>query len=122
MRIEQNLPARSRKRDEALIPRVGKGLPGFRIERAPSREGVSALDHQATPAALSSLCYMSIGFHYSRMDVNQNVSRVPKERRKGITEASPSLFPKIYIYIFSLPQLTNAHDVAHDRLGEAGLE
>jgi hypothetical protein len=30
---------------------VGKGVPGFGIERAPSREGVSALDHQATPAA-----------------------------------------------------------------------
>jgi hypothetical protein len=34
------------------IPRVGKGVPGFGIERAPSCEGVSALDHQATPAAL----------------------------------------------------------------------
>jgi hypothetical protein len=34
---------------------VGKGLPGFGIERAPSREGVSALDHQATPAALQAL-------------------------------------------------------------------
>ncbi len=33
------------------IPRGGKGEPGFGIERAPSREGVSALDHQATPAA-----------------------------------------------------------------------
>jgi hypothetical protein len=30
---------------------VGKGVPGFGIERAPSREGVSALDHQAAPAA-----------------------------------------------------------------------
>ncbi len=30
--------------------RVGKGLPGFGIERAPSLAGVSALDHQATPA------------------------------------------------------------------------
>ncbi len=36
---------------EAPIPRVGKGLTGFGIEHAPSREGVSALDHQATPAA-----------------------------------------------------------------------
>ncbi len=51
LRIEQNLPARSRKRGEAPIARVGKGLPGFGIERAPSREGVNALDHQATPAA-----------------------------------------------------------------------
>jgi hypothetical protein len=40
------------------IPRVEKGVPGFGIERAPSREGVrrasppGALDHQATPAAL----------------------------------------------------------------------
>jgi hypothetical protein len=51
LRIEQNLPARSWKRGEAPIPRVGKGLPGFRIKRASSREGVSALDHQATPAA-----------------------------------------------------------------------
>jgi hypothetical protein len=51
LRIEQNLPARSQKRGEASIPRVGKGLPGFGIERAPSREGVSALDHQSTPAA-----------------------------------------------------------------------
>jgi hypothetical protein len=52
LRIEQNLPARSQqKRGEAPIPRVGKGLPGFGIGRAPSREGVSALDHQATPAA-----------------------------------------------------------------------
>ncbi len=51
LRIEQNLPARSRKRGEAPIPRVGKWLPGFGIEQAPSREGVSALDHQATPAA-----------------------------------------------------------------------
>ncbi len=52
LRIEQNLPARSRKRGDALIPRVGKGLPGFGIERASSGEGVSALDHQqATPAA-----------------------------------------------------------------------
>jgi hypothetical protein len=29
---------------------VGKGLPGFGIKRAPSREGVGALDNQATPA------------------------------------------------------------------------
>ncbi len=28
-----------------------KGVPGFGIKRAPSREGVSAVDHQATPAA-----------------------------------------------------------------------
>ncbi len=33
------------------IPRVGKGVLGFGIKCAPSREGVSALDHQATPAA-----------------------------------------------------------------------
>ncbi len=51
LRIEQNLPARSQKRGEAPIPRVGRGLPGFGIERAPSHEWVSALDHQATPAA-----------------------------------------------------------------------
>ncbi len=51
LRIEQNLPARSRKRVEARIPRVGKGLSGFGIERASSREGFSVLDHQATPAA-----------------------------------------------------------------------
>jgi hypothetical protein len=52
LRTEQNLPARSRKRGEAPDPyRVGKGVPGFGIEHAPSREGVSALDHQATPAA-----------------------------------------------------------------------
>ncbi len=51
LRIEQNLPARSQKRGEAPIPRVGKGLPRFGIERALSREGVRALDHQATPAA-----------------------------------------------------------------------
>jgi hypothetical protein len=51
LRIETNLPARSRKRGEAPIPRVGRGLPGFGIERGPSREGVSALDHQATLAA-----------------------------------------------------------------------
>jgi hypothetical protein len=51
-RIEQNLPAISRKRGEAPLPRVGKGLPGFRVEGAASREGVSALDHHAiTPAA-----------------------------------------------------------------------
>ncbi len=50
LRIEQNKPARSWKRGEAPIPRVGKGLSGFRIERAPPCEGVSALDHQATPA------------------------------------------------------------------------
>jgi hypothetical protein len=35
---------------------VGKGVPGFGIERAPSREGVSALDHQATPAACLDSC------------------------------------------------------------------
>jgi hypothetical protein len=52
LRNEPNLPARSRKGIEAPIPRVGKGLPGFGIKRAPSRERVSALDHQATPAAL----------------------------------------------------------------------
>jgi hypothetical protein len=34
LRIKQNLPAISRKRGEAPIPRVGKGLPGFGIERA----------------------------------------------------------------------------------------
>jgi hypothetical protein len=51
LRIEQNLPARSWKRGEAPIPRLGKGLPGFGIEHAPSRVGVSALDHQATPTA-----------------------------------------------------------------------
>jgi hypothetical protein len=48
LRIEQNLPARFGKRGEVPIPRVGKG---FGLERSPSREGVSALDHQATPAA-----------------------------------------------------------------------
>ncbi len=31
--------------------RVGKGLPGFGIERVPSQEEVIALDNQATPAA-----------------------------------------------------------------------
>jgi hypothetical protein len=51
LKIDQNLPARSRKRGEAPIPRVRKGLPGFGIERAPSNDAVSALDHQATPAA-----------------------------------------------------------------------
>ncbi len=56
LRIEQNLPARSRKGGEAPIPRVGKGLPGFGIERATSREGVIALDHQATPAASPLRC------------------------------------------------------------------
>ncbi len=43
LRIKQNLPARSRKRGEAPIPRVEKRLPGF----------VSALDHQATAPAPS---------------------------------------------------------------------
>ncbi len=33
---------------------VGKGLLGFGIKRAPFREGVSALDHRATPAARGS--------------------------------------------------------------------
>jgi hypothetical protein len=33
-------------------------VPGFGIERAPSREGVSALDHQATPAAFIISCYV----------------------------------------------------------------
>jgi hypothetical protein len=51
LKVEQNLPARSRKRGEAPIPRMGKGLPGFAIERAPSHDGGSALDHHATPAA-----------------------------------------------------------------------
>jgi hypothetical protein len=39
------------KRGEAPIPRVGKEVPGFGIERAPFLAGVSALEHQATPAA-----------------------------------------------------------------------
>ncbi len=56
LRIKQNLPARSRKRGEAPISRMGKGVPGFRIERASSHEGVSAPDHQATPAASSYWC------------------------------------------------------------------
>ncbi len=51
LRIKQNLPGRSWKRGEAPIPRKGKGLPGFGIEPAPSREEVSALDHQATLVA-----------------------------------------------------------------------
>jgi hypothetical protein len=51
LRIEQNLPARSRKKGEGSIPRVGKGLPGLGIERALSRQKVSALDHQATTVA-----------------------------------------------------------------------
>ncbi len=50
LRIKQNLPARSRKSGEAPIPRMGKGLPGFGIERTPFHEGVSVLDHQATLA------------------------------------------------------------------------
>jgi hypothetical protein len=44
LRIERNLPARSWKRGEAPIPRVGKGFPGFGIKRASSGEGVSVLD------------------------------------------------------------------------------
>ncbi len=51
LRIEQKLPVKSRKRGEAPISRVGKRVPEFGIERAPSREGARAVDHQATPAA-----------------------------------------------------------------------
>jgi hypothetical protein len=57
LRTEQNLSARSRKRGEAAIPRVGKRLPGFGIERAPSSLGVSAFDHQAAPAAVKFFFY-----------------------------------------------------------------
>ncbi len=66
LRIKQNLPARSQnKMGEALILiRKGKGLPGVRIERAPSREGVSALNDQATPAT-----YLQSLFCPSFMDV-----------------------------------------------------
>ncbi len=46
LRIEQNLPTRYRKMGAAPTIRVGnKGFPGFGIERGPSREGVSVLDH-----------------------------------------------------------------------------
>jgi hypothetical protein len=39
--IKQNLPARSRKRREAPIPRMGKGLPGFGVKRVPSLGGLA---------------------------------------------------------------------------------
>ncbi len=57
LRIKQNMPARSQKRGKAPTPSVGKGLPGFRIERKPSCEGVGALDHQATPTAYNNSHY-----------------------------------------------------------------
>jgi hypothetical protein len=61
---------------------VGKGVPGFRIERAPSRAGVSALDHQATPAAsyeawylarsAATSCVMLWSFHGSFTNLNSS--------------------------------------------------
>jgi hypothetical protein len=60
LQIELNLPARSRNRCETPTPRVGKGVPGSGIERVPSLAGVSALDHQATPAARLSLLFFGI--------------------------------------------------------------
>ncbi len=57
------------------IPRVGKGVPGFGLERAPSREGVSALDHQATPAATTMhyFCHNSSAcFKLSSMLIYEN--------------------------------------------------
>jgi hypothetical protein len=46
------------------IPRVGKGVPGFGIERAPSREGVSALVHRRPHRR------PSLSSHYIDLHVN----------------------------------------------------
>ncbi len=46
---------------EAPIHRVGKELPGFGMKFAPSHEGVSTLDQQATPAVLRPI-HTGIGF------------------------------------------------------------
>jgi hypothetical protein len=82
LRIEQNLPARSRKMGEAPIPRVGKRLPGFGIERAPSREGVSALDHRAKPAAsLHPYCLSTYnGFPVHSRVKGRNAADLTKEK------------------------------------------
>jgi hypothetical protein len=74
---------------------VGKVLLGFGIERAPSREGVSALDHQATPAS----------WWHSMRNVLLYSGRIAKSLKKKVFVYGLLIFwckTKFYDYIHNL--------------------